>query len=579
VRGKLLKFALPLVALFALIAAGCGGGDNENTAATGGSETGGGGGGGTLVFAGAADPVALDGALVSDGESLRVIDQIFETLVDLKPGTTDVVPGLAESWDTSADGKEWTFHLRQGVKFQDGTDFNAEAVCFNFDRWYNFSGSFQNPSASYYWQVVFGGFKTYNPDSGAPKDSLYKSCEAPDANTAVITLTKPSASFLAGLVLSPFSIASPTALKQYKADEGTVDADGVFHPTGTFATEHPTGTGPFMFKSWTRGDKLELVRNPNYWGATSDNPSEYNGKGATLDTLIFRPISDNAARLQALQTGEIDGYDLVEPQDVPTIQQNSDLQILDRPAFNVAYVGFNISMPPLDNPKVRQAIAYGLDRQGVVDSFYAGRGEVAKEFMPPSLFGYADDVPEYTYDPDKAKQLLQEAGLTLPVKIDFWYPTDVSRPYMPDPKRNFEAFAASLNKSGFKVVPHSAPWSPDYLGKSDQGQLQVYLLGWTGDFGDPDNFVGTFFRSPQLQWGTTKNNQMDGVQKLLEQARTETDEAKRTELYQEANRQIMTILPGVPYAHSKPALAFKANVTGYMPSPTTSESFATVSVG
>ena len=207
-RGKLLKFALPLVALLALIAAGCGGGDNESSGGTAPSETTGGGGGGTLVFGAAADPVALDGALVSDGESLRVIDQIFETLVTLKPGTTDVAPMLAESWEASDDGTQWTFHLRQGVKFQDGTDFNADAVCFNFDRWYNFKGSFQNPSASYYWQVVFGGFKTQdNPD--APKESLYKSCSATDASTAVLTLTKPSATIIPALSQQAFSIASP----------------------------------------------------------------------------------------------------------------------------------------------------------------------------------------------------------------------------------------------------------------------------------------------------------------------------------------------------------------------------------
>jgi peptide/nickel transport system substrate-binding protein len=568
VRGKLLKFALPLVAFLALIAAGCGGGDNESTGGTSPSETTAGGGGGTLVFAGAADPVVLDGALVSDGESLRVITQLFETLVALKPGTTEPEPGLAESWSANDDGTVWTFTIRQGVRFHDGTDLDADAVCFNFDRWYNFKGSFQNPSATYYWQVVFGGFSTFNPDSGAPEDSLYKSCEATDSSTAVITLTKPSATFIPALSQQAFSIASPKALQAYGADEGSVDADGIFHPTGTFGTEHPVGTGPFQFVSWTRGDKLVVSRFDDYWG-----------EKASLDQVIFRPIADNAARLQALQTGEIQGYDLVEPQDIPTIQENSDLQILDRPPFNVAYVGFNMSMPPLDDPKVRQALAYGLDRQGVVDSFYGGRAQVAKEFMPPSVEGYADDVPEYTFDPEKSKQLLQEAGLTPPVKIDFWYPTDVSRPYMPDPKRNFEALAASLEQAGFEVTPHSAPWSPDYLGKSDEGQLQVYLLGWTGDYGDADNFIGTFFQSPQKQWGTDKNDEMKPVQDLLNQAEADPDQAKRIELYQEANRQIMTILPGVPYAHSSPALAFIASVQGYIPSPTTNESFATVTLG
>jgi peptide/nickel transport system substrate-binding protein len=576
VRGSSLKFVLLLVALFALAAAGCGGGGGGGT--TAGTE-GAAAEGGTLVFASSADPVALDGILVSDGESSRVIEQIFETLVDLKPGTTELEAGLAESWESDSAGTAWTFHLREGVKFQDGTDFNADAVCFNFDRWYNFKGSFQNPSATYYWQVIFGGFATYDPKSGAPKESLYKSCEATDAKTVVITLTKPSASFLAGLTLTPFSIGSPDALQKYKADEGSVDADGIFHPTGTYSTQHPIGTGPFQFVSWTRGDKLVLKRFDGYWGKDSDKPTEFQGKGAHLDQLIFKPIADNAARLQALQTGEIQGYDLVEPQDIPTIQGDSNLQILDRPPFNVAYVGFNMSVKPTDDPKVRQAIAFGLDRQGVVDSFYAGRGEVAKEFMPPSLFGYADDVPEYTYDPEKSKQILQDAGYTLPVKIDFWYPTDVSRPYMPDPKRNFEAFSASLTKAGFKVVPHSAPWSPDYLGRSDEGKLgNAYLLGWTGDFGDPDDFIGVFFQSPQKQWGTDKNDELKPVMDILNQAETETDEGKRTELYQEANRQIMTILPGVPYAHNKPALAFTTNVSGYKASPVDLQSFALVSI-
>jgi peptide/nickel transport system substrate-binding protein len=556
-----------LVVAMLAFAAGCGGDDDEASGDGTTTEGSGGAEGGTLVFAGASDPVALDGALVSDGESLRVITQIFETLVALKPGTTEPEPGLAESWSANDDGTVWTFKIREGVKFHDGETLDAEAVCFNFDRWYNFKGPLQNPGATYYWQVVFGGFSTYNKDSGAPEDSLYKSCSATDETTAVLTLTKPSATFIPALSQQSFSIASPKALTEFKADEGTTDADGVFSPSGTFATEHPIGTGPFKFDSWVRNDRITLSRYDDYWGDK-----------AKIDTLIIRPIADNAARLQALQTGEIQGYDLVEPQDIATIEGDSNLQIIDRPAFNVAYVGFNIAKKPTDDIKVREAIAYGLDRQAVVDNFYSGRAVVATQFMPPEVVGYADDVPTYTYDPEKAKQILTDAGYTLPVALEFWYPTDVSRPYMPDPKRNFEAFAASLNKSGFKVTAKSAPWNPDYLGRADEGNAgNLRMLGWTGDYGDADNFIGTFFQSPQKAWGTTTNPLTD-IEKLLNDAEIETEESKREELYQEANRQIMTQLPGVPYAHSKPALAFRANIKGYIASPTTNELFSTVTI-
>jgi len=516
---------------------------------------------GTLVFGTTADPVVLDGALISDGESGRVVIQIFEGLVGLKPGGTVVEPKLATSWKASKDGKTWTFQLRKGVQFQDGTAFNSAAVCFNFNRWYNFAGSFQNPDATYYWQTVFGGFA--KPEPGSPTSSLYKGCATAGKYTVRLMLTKPSASFLAALSLASFSIASPTALKKYGADQGSVDSNGVFHPTGTFGTQHPIGTGPFMLKSWKVGDKLELAPNPKYWGPKPK-----------LQRLIFKPISDNAARLQALQSGEIDGYDLVAPQDIPTLK-NAGFQILSRPPFNVAYVGMNSSKPPLDNQLVRQAVAYGLDRKSVVNSFYAGRAQVAQEFMPPQLFGYSKNVPKYDYNPDKAKALLRQAGLTLPVKIDFWYPTNVSRPYMPDPKANFEAFSASLSKSGFQVVPHSAPWRPDYLSTIDRGEAQMYLVGWTGDFGDPDNFIGTFFRTPQDAWGNFKDPK---IYSLLNRALVQGDAAKRTALYQQANDEIMKFLPGVPYAHSSPAIAFKKGVSGYVPSPVDIQYFSSVSV-
>ena len=386
-----------------------------------------------------------------------------------------------------------------------------------------------------------------------------------NASTARIVLTRPSSSFLAALALPSFSIASPTALVKYKADAGTVGSDGAFRPTGTFATSNPVGTGPFKFKSWRIGDKLVMVRNDSYWGTK-----------AKLKTLIFRPITDSTARFQALQSGELDGANLLSPQDVPSVANNSSLKVLSRPAFNIGYVGMNQKIGPLSNIKVRQAVAYGLDKKAVVGAFYGGRGQVANQFLPPLVEGYAKKgVPDYSYNPAKAKALLQEAGLTLPVKLEFWYPTAVSRGYMPDPPRNFQAFAASLEKSGFQIVPHAAPWRAGYLAGAQSGQAALYLLGWTGDFGDPANFLNVHFGAENAQFGF--NN--PALFKALQAADAEPNLDKRTALYQAASIQVMKLLPMVPYANASPALGFKKTVKGYVPSPVEVELFTPVSIG
>jgi peptide/nickel transport system substrate-binding protein len=554
-----LKFLSLLLAL-SLLAVACGGdGDDETEEESGG----GGEKTATMVFGTSTDPIALDGFLVSDGESLRAIDQMFEGLVTLEPGGTEVQPGLATSWEASDDGLEWTFELEEGVTFHDGEPFNAEAVCFNFDRWYNAKGSFQNPGATYYWQTVFGGFATQDfPD--APEDSLYESCEATDESTAVLRISKPSSSFLSALALTNFTIASPKALEEFGADEGRVNAEGVFNATGTYATEHPTGTGPFKFDSWDRGEQLTMVANEDYWGDAPGN----------IGTLIFKPVGDPAAQLQALQAGDINGYDLVAPQDYETITGDDQFQLLERPAFNVAYVGLNQSIKPFDDIAVRQAMAHAIDRQEIVDAFYAGQGEVATQFQPPELFGWAEDVTQYDFDPDKAKQILEDAGYTLPVKIQFAYPTNVTRPYMPDPQANFEAMKEDLEECCFEVEEASGDWEVDYVTKVQAGKFGAYLIGWTGDFGDPDNFVGTFFQQPLAEWGFD-NKEIFG---LLDEAEAETDEAAREALYQDANRAIMDFLPGIPYAHTKPALAFTADVEGYVPSPVSLEAFSSVTM-
>jgi peptide/nickel transport system substrate-binding protein len=521
--------------------------------------------GGTLVFAGAADPTYLDPAIVSDGESFRVAQQIFEGLVDLKPGRSDIRPMLAKSWSTSKDGKTWTFQLQRGVKFHDGTPFNAAAVCANFNRWFNFSGPFQDASATYYYQAIFYGFKKNEVSTlGKP---LYNSCRTKGRYTAAVKLNKKNGPFILALALPAFAMQSPTAMAKYGANQAEI-RNGTFYPTGDYAFKHPTGTGPMKFQSWTVGQSVVLVKNKQYWGKSKFSNA--------INKLIIRPISNNTARLQALQTREINIADLLAPQDVGTVSGDSRLRVRDRPSFNVAYVTINSARPPTNNLLVRQAVAHGLDRVSVVRAFYGGRAVVAHEFMPPSLFGWAEDVKRYPYNPERSKQLLRQAGLTLPVEIEFWYPTGVTRPYMPDPKRNFEAFAASLAQSGFKVIAKSAPWRPDYVKEVNQGTAgNLNLIGWSGDYGDPDNFLGTFFQEYNPQFGFRNNK----ITSLLSRAEQETSIAKRTKLYQEANREIMKYLPGVPYAHTKPALGVEKRIQNFIPAVTGSDDLFPVTFG
>jgi len=516
------------------------------------------GDGDTLVFGASAEPKVLDGAFVSDGESMRVVRQIFEGLVTTAPGKTDVQPRLAESWTSSADGRTWTFTLRDGVRFSDGTPLDAKAVCANFDRWYHFTGVRQSPSVSYYWSTVFGGFAK-NEDASLPK-SLYSSCAPGSGRVAVIELTRPSAAFLSALTLPSFSIASPAALEKYKADEVSGQEQSPRF-TGTFGTEHPIGTGPYVLRSWERGNQLVLERNESYWG-----------QRARIKNVVVKAIPDGGARLQSLLSGGIDGYDLVDPADVKTLEDKG-LQLLDRPAFNIGYVGLNQSTPLLKNLKVRQAIAHAIDRERLVKNNYPEGTLVAQEFMPPGVFGYADDVVKYEYDPAEARRLLAQAGVTSP-KIEFWYPTDVSRPYLPDPAAVYQLVKGDLEKVGFSVQARSAPWTPEYLDSVQSGKAQMYLLGWAADFGDPDNFIGTFFQKSMPEWGF-RNPELAG---MLDRAEATTEQDERIAAYEAANRKIMELLPGVPFVHTRQSLAFRSEVRGFVPSPVQNEDFATVTL-
>jgi peptide/nickel transport system substrate-binding protein len=518
----------------------------------------------TLVFGTEGEIKTLDPSFASDGVTMRVGRQIFDTLVMLEPGTVNVVGGLAESWESDETGTVWTFNLRQGVTFHDGTEFNAEAVCFNFDRWHNMApGLGQDPDMTYYWQVFSGGFAENTPDRDDLDEPNYVSCEPTDPQTAVITLANPTAKMPGLLVLPCFAIHSPTALQEFDADAVSGEAAAPVWPA--YSTEHPTGTGPFKFESWDQAaQEVTLVRNDDYWG----DP-------ATIGRLVFRAIPDENARRQALVGGEIQGYDLPSPADWEALEaEGMNLEVRD--PVNLLYLAFTQEAnPALEDVRVRQAIAHALDRQGMIDAVMPEGAEVATQFSPPSLQGWSQDVPTYDYDPQAARDLLAEAGFEEgELEVDFYSPTDVTRPYMPNPQAIFELFVGDLEEVGIVVNQQQLTWTPEYLAAAQNGEADLHFLGWTADYPDTYNFIGTWFANYSPQWGF-RDEAFFG---RMAEAEQEPDAEARYALYEQLNAEIMEFLPGVPISHSPPAIVFAPNVTGVPASPLQDERMNTAQV-
>ena len=489
-----------------------------------------------LVFGRGGDSVFLDPAAATDGESFKVTKNVFETLVNFGEQDTTINPGLSTEWEATEDGLSYTFQLAEGVKFHDGTDFNAEAVVKNFDRWMN--GSEEKFP---YYASMFGGFKG---DEG----HVIESVTADGDLTVVITLKRPQAPFLKNLAMSPFAIASPTAFEKH----------------GDKFTENPVGTGPFKFVEWKRNDSITIEKN-----------EEYRIDGLPkLDKVIFRSIPDNSARLNALNTGEIDLADGVNPADGASVEGNSELQLFERPSMNIGYLGLTSTRPPFDKKEVRQAVNYAVNKQAIVDAFFEGRAEVAKNPMPPVISGYNDDVAGYEYNPEKAKELLAAAGLPDGFEMDLWA-MPVPRPYMPDGAKVAEAIQADLAAVGIKANIVSYEWAT-YLEKAKNGEADAFLLGWTGDNGDADNFIYVLLDEDNIGSNNYSYYKNDEVHDILIQAQTEVEEDKRNELYGQAQEIISEDAPWVPLAHSTPLLAGRADLVDFFPHPTGSDKLETV---
>jgi peptide/nickel transport system substrate-binding protein len=547
-RGLKTAIAVAAVAALATGTAGCADSDRGDGGAAKS--------GGTFIFAGAGDPKNFDPIFNDDGESFRPIRQMYETLVDHKPGTAELQGGLAESWEHDPTGKVWTFKLRTGVKFHDGTPFNAAAVCFNFDRWFNMKGDAAQSQMLYYTDV-FGGF------AGSP-DAVYQNCRAQDESTAVLTMSKYKGAFPGAFALTAFSIASPDALQKY--DANTVTQSGDSFSYSAFANEHPVGTGPFTFGGWDKAKgEITLNKFADYWG-----------QKAKVDKAIIKVIKDENTRKQELRAGTVQAIDFPAPAD-RTALAGEGFNVLNRPAFNILYLGINQkNNPALKDLRVRQAIAYALNRQQLVQTKAPGGSQVADQFMPNTVTGFAPDVQKYEYNVAKAKELLAQAGASN-LTLNFYYPTEVTRPYMPNPQEIFTVLANDLQAAGIKVNGVPRPWNGGYKDDVQQfGKHDVHLLGWTGDYNDPGNFVGTFFGRPKAEFG---DDAMTEMFTAISAADATVEEAAKATAWQQVNRDIAAKwLPAVPVWHAPPALVTTKAVDGLVASPLTNEEFGTVSL-
>jgi peptide/nickel transport system substrate-binding protein len=513
--------------------------------------------GGTMIFGSASDPSTLDAILIQDGESFRIAQQIYETLIKLKPGTaSDLEPDLAKSWDVSPDGLTYTFHLQTGVNFTDGTPFNADAAIYNVNRWKNLPEPLQG--SDYYDITVFGGY-------GA--DSLIDTVTKIDDSTFSIKLKSPKADFLTAMTLIPFAMQSPTALQQHNADLAPTD------PKNDYWQTAPTGTGPFMFKEFVPGDHYTIVKNPNYWDTAN---------AAYLDSVVFKPIAESANRLAALKSGTVDIIDFVDANQLNDVKSDSNLQLLMRSPLAIGKYAFNQTQKPFDDIKVREAAAYAIDKQALVDAFFPGLGTVADSDLINNMPAYEPNATIGGYDQQKAKDLLAQSSCGVPCNIDFWYPDNVSRPYMVDPKGEFEAIRQMLEAVGFKVNPQHKDWHGGYLTEEANGQYPSFFIGWIYDYADPADGPGLFYATSTAKCNgktyTSPHNCEFGednpaVAAAMAKAISEPDEATRTQDWKDAMKLINADVPDVPLVWAGSALGATTSINGYIPSPTQSEYF------
>ncbi len=505
-----------------------------------------------LVFCSEGSPAGFDPGLYTTGTDFdAAAETVFNRLTQFERGGTAVIPGLAEKWEVSADGLVYTFHLRPGVKFHSteyftpSRAFNADDVLFTFGRMLDKEHPFRKA-----YPTEFPYFTDMGMDANIAKlDKL-------DDLTVQFTLNTVDAAFIQNLAMSFASIHSAEYAGQLLKAGKAADIN-----------QKPIGTGPFVFSRYQKDAVIRFKGNPDYW-----KPDD-----VKIDNLIFSINTDASVRMQKLKAGECHVTLNPRPADLDSLAKDPNIQMPSQPGFNDGYIAYNVTHAPLDKLQVRQALDMAVNKQAIIDAVYQSAGQLAVNGMPPTQWSYNETIKDVAYDPEKARQLLKAAGVAEGTEITLWA-MPVQRPYNPNAKLMAEMLQNDWAKVGIKAKIVSYEWG-EYLKRSKAGEHDAMLIGWSGDNGDPDNWLGTLYGCDAVDGNNFSKWCFEEYDSLIKAAKRTTDIDERTKLYRQAQVILKREVPITPIAHSTVYQPMRKNVQDFRISPFALNSFYGVSVG